>query len=81
MNVQELVNYCNERGIPLDTQIAMRAKDDYFLAENCIQLGIPYFGNSGEGEKWMEENGARDADGYVDYENTPKFLLLDTDWS
>jgi len=80
MTVQELVDWCNANDISLDTQIAVRAKDDYFIDETCLELDVPYFGNSREGEEWMEENAPRDEDGEIDYDSSemPEFLILDS---
>jgi hypothetical protein len=78
MTVQELIDYCNENGISLDTQIALSAKDDYMLTEDKVSTGLPYFGNCSDGSKWEKEHAPRDADGDVDYDNMPSFLMLDT---
>jgi hypothetical protein len=78
MTVQELVDWCNANDVSLNTQLAIRTKDDYFVFEECLSLDIPYFGNSAEGEEWMEENCPCDEDGYIDYELAPNFLILDS---
>lgn len=80
MTVQELVDYCNENNIPLDTHIAMNAKDDYMLTKDSISLDNPYFGNCSDGTKFEQEHYPRDENGDIDYESedVPKFLVLYT---
>lgn len=77
MTVEELVKLCEQRGISLTTQIALRAKDDHFLLDDSVYLGNPYFGNSLSGEAWYRKNAPRDVNGDIDYENAPQFLILD----
>jgi len=79
MTVQELVEYCNSNNIPLDTQLAIRAKDDYFVSSDghSVYTDSVYFGNCREGEDWMSNNAPRDVDNYIDY-GAVKFLILDT---
>lgn len=79
MTIQELVDWCKANDVSLDTQIALRAKDDYFFTEDDLYMDAPYFGNSRAGEEWIEENAPRDVNGDVDYDNLPAFLILDTD--
>jgi hypothetical protein len=78
MTIQDLINLCNEKGISLDTQIALRAKDDYLLTESSISLDIAYFGNCQAGSKWEDENLPRDENGDKDYDKAPEILILDT---
>jgi hypothetical protein len=80
MTVQELVDYCNENGISLDTHIAMNAKDDYMLTKDSISLGRPYFGNCSDGSEFEKNHYPRDEHGDIDYdsEDVPKFLVLYT---
>lgn len=76
MTVQELVDYCNSKGISLDIQIALTAKDDYMLTPDGVELGRPYFGNCHDGTTYEQENYPRDEDGEIDYDNSPLFLML-----
>lgn len=78
MSVQELVDWCVANDVSLDTHIALRAKDDYFLTEDKVYEGSGYFGNSAEGWKWQKANSPIDEDGEPDYDKTPSVLILDT---
>lgn len=78
MNVQQLIDHCNANGISLQTEIALRAKDDYLLTVDKISMDRPYFGNCSDGSKWESENTPRDADGEIDWDNMPSLLILDT---
>lgn len=80
MTVQELVDWCNANNVPLDTQMAVRAKDDYFVTEESLHKDKnPYFGNCRYGDEWLDENAPRDEHGDIDYDNLPPFLIIDTD--
>ena len=78
MTVQELVDWCQTNGVSLDTQVALRAKDDYFLTGESLYFDRPYFGNCGNGSDWVEENCPRDDDGCPDTEKLEDFLIMDT---
>lgn len=78
MTIQELVDWCTANGIGLDTEIALRAKDDYFVTYASLSLDKPYFGNSPEGGEWIRMNVTLDEDGYPDFDKLPNFLILDT---
>ncbi len=77
MTVQELIDWCAANNVPLDTHIAVRAKDDFLLTEDGVAHDQAYFGNCRAGMKWERENGPR-VDGDIDYENMPKVLILDS---
>jgi len=79
MTIQNLIDLCNEKGISLDTHIALRAKDDYLLTRDRAHLDTAYFGNCSAGTDWEKNNIPLDEDGDPDYENAPKLLILDTD--
>ncbi len=76
MTIQELIDHCKENNIPLDTQIALTAKDDYMLTEHGVSLGKPYFGNCHDGTEWEREHAPRDEDDDIDYDNMPNCLML-----
>lgn len=76
MTVQELIDHCKAEGIPLDTQIAMTAKDDYMLTKEGVSLRKPYFGNCHDGTEWERKHAPRDADDDIDYDNMPNWLML-----
>lgn len=78
MTVNELVEWCAANKISLDTHIAIRAKDDYFLVDDNVYLDQAYFGNCIEGTEWEEDVGPRDENGDIDYDNMPKVLILDS---
>ncbi len=80
MTLNELLKWCDERGVSPDTQIAMRADDDYFLTDAAVSLSKtpPYFGNSQAGEDWIKNNVPRDVDDEIDYDQCPPFIILDT---
>lgn len=80
MTIEELVNWAIANGVPLDTHIAVRAKDDYFLIEDGVSYSVPYFGNSSEGTDWENKTMPRDANGDPDYESPdrPKVVILDS---
>lgn len=77
MTVQELVQWCNDNGVSLDTHIAARAKDDYFITSESLSMDQAYFGNSNEGMDWERKVAPR-IDGEIDWENIPKVLILET---
>ena len=72
MTVQELYDWCVQNGVSLDTHIATRCKDDYFITDEKVFLDRAYFGNCSDGSAWERENGD------PDYENAPKLLILDS---
>jgi hypothetical protein len=77
MTIQDLIDWANANGVGLDdTHIALRSKDDHFLTIEGISLDQAYFGNCHAGMEWEEENTPM-VDGELDYENTPKVLILD----
>jgi len=78
MTLQELIDYCDAEGISRDTHIAMRAKDDYLLVPERIELDFPYFGNCEYGDEVLDEICPRDDDGERDYDNSPDFIILNT---
>ena len=78
MTAQELVDFCVVNGIDLNTHIALRAKDDYLLTADKVSLDKTYFGNCRDGDALIEKIAPRDADGEIDYDNSPQFLVLDT---
>jgi hypothetical protein len=78
MTVQELVDWCAANNVDLNTQIALRAKDDYLLTGDSMYLDKPYFGNCREGSEWVNENAPKDEDGCPDIEKLPDFLVMDT---
>jgi hypothetical protein len=85
MTVQELVDYCNENDIPLDTHIAMNAKDEYMLVEERIKIDEPYFGNCPYGWDFQQKNYPKNENGDIDWNKIeleiykkPKFLVLHT---
>jgi hypothetical protein len=80
MTLEELVNWAIANDVPMDTHIAVRAKDDYFLIEDGVSFNIPYFGNSSEGTEWENKTMPRDVLGDLDYESSdrPKVIILDS---
>ena len=79
MTLQELITWCKSNNVSLDTPIAIRDKDDFLLTKDNIDAhSAPYFGNCREGEAYLRAHAPRDADGEVDYENLPRFLILGT---
>lgn len=78
MTLQQLLEYAVTHGISLDTEIALRAKDDFLLTADKVSLKQAYFGNCRDGSRWEREHGPRDANDDPDYENMPKMLILDT---
>jgi hypothetical protein len=78
MTLQDLINYCTRNNIDFDTNIAVRAKDDYLLMAHNVSLDTPYFGNCMDGEALLRSIIPRDENDDEDYENTPMFLILDT---
>jgi len=79
MTVQELVDWCNANGVSLDTHIAVRAKDDYFITDEKVYMDRAYFGNCSDGSKWECENVPEDENGDLDYDNAPELLILDSE--
>ena len=79
MTVQDLVDWCNANGVSLDTHIAVRSKDDFFITEEKVYLDCPYFGNCSDGAVWERENIPENEDGDLDYGNAPKLLILDSE--
>lgn len=78
MTVQELIDWCGENNVDLNTHIALRAKDDYLLMSNQTYLDNPYFGNCANGGEVLDGITPCNEDGDFDYDNAPKFLILDT---
>lgn len=78
MTIQELVNFCNKNNISLDTQLAVRSKDDYFLTKDAVYLDRAYFGNSQAGSDWEKNVAKVDDDGDIDYDSVPDVLILDS---
>ena len=78
MTIQELIDHCKENNIPLDTNIALTAKDDYMLTKDLVAMGKPYFGNCINGSIWERDNAPRDENDEIDYDNMPNWLMLDT---
>ena len=78
MTIQELINFCTANEISLDTHVALRAKDDYLLVPRHVSLDSAYFGNCHDGGELIERIAPRDAEGDIDYDNIPDFLILDT---
>jgi hypothetical protein len=78
VTVQELVDWCKQNEISLDTHIAVRAKDDYFIVEEGVSFDQAYFGNCPEGTLWEDENVPVDEDGEPDYDNMPSLIILDS---
>ncbi|WP_407305372.1 hypothetical protein [Acinetobacter sp.] len=78
MTVQELISWCIENDVSLETHIALRAKDDYLLTADKLAVGNPYFGNCNDGEELVSIIAPRTADDEIDYDNVPGFLILDT---
>lgn len=76
MTVQELVDWCQENGVSLDTVIAVREKDDHFVSD--VYLDQAYFGNCRIGTEWERENIPRDEHGDLDYDQAPQMLIIDT---
>ena len=56
MTLNDIIVLFRENGIPFDTQIAIRAKDDHLLTPEKIYWATPYFGNCREGSNWLDEN-------------------------
>lgn len=81
MTVEELVKWCEKEGVSLQTPIAFRSKDDYYIRAEDLYMGKPYFGNSQHGEEWINNNVPRDADGDTDYEKIPDFIIVDKDYA
>ena len=77
MTIQELIDHCVHNKISFDTQIALRAKDDYLLVPYNISLDNAYFGNCDNGSDLVDAIAPRDADGDIMYDNVPHFLILD----
>lgn len=79
MTVQELIDWCAANNVGLDTQIAIRDKDDFLLVEDQVSVdNRPYFGNCPNGDAYLEKFAPRDEDGDIDYGNLPGFLMLGT---
>lgn len=78
MTIQELINWCQANDVSLDTHIALRAKDDYLLTRDKLNLGSPYFGNCADGEYLIRQLAPRDDEGDILYDSVPDFLILDT---
>lgn len=78
MTVQDLVDWCIENNVSLNTHIAVRVKDDYFITEEKVYLDTAYFGNCSDGSKWERENVPEDENGDLDYDNAPELLILDS---
>jgi hypothetical protein len=77
MTVQELVEWCKLNGVDLNTHIAVRAKDDFFITHDSVSHDQAYFGNCHEGSKWEKKNIPL-IDGELDYDNAPKLIVLDS---
>ncbi len=78
MTIQELIDQCTEAGISFDTQIAVRAKDDYLITKESVYLDRAYFGNCADGTAWEEANMPKDEDGDPDYDSAPQVLILNS---
>lgn len=78
MTVQDLVDWCIENNVSLNTPIAVRSKDDFFITEEKVYLDTAYFGNCSDGSKWERENVPEDENGDLDYDNAPELLILDS---
>ena len=78
MTVQELYDWCVQNGVSLDTHIAVRCKDDYFITDEKVYTDAAYFGNCGDGSDWERDNLPVDENGDPDYENAPELLILDS---
>jgi hypothetical protein len=77
MTLKELVDWCNLNNVSLDTHIAVRAKDDYFITLDSVSHDQAYFGNCREGTEWEKDNIPL-VDGEPDYDNAPKLIVLDS---
>lgn len=79
MTLQQLIDWCKAKGVDMNTPIAIRDKDDYLLVEdNIIVEARPYFGNCSNGEEYLQAHAVRDANGDIDYDNLPDFIVLGT---
>lgn len=78
MTIQQFIDWCTKNKIDFNTNMAVRAKDDYLLVKDNIYMDAPYFGNCQEGEKCMSKIAPKDKYGEIDWDNAPPFLILDT---
>lgn len=79
MTVQDLIDWCKANNVALDTPIALREKDDYFLVPGNVCMDVPYFGNCGNGgQEYLDDITPCNENGDFDYDKAPKFLILAT---
>jgi len=78
MTIQDLLNWCNENGVPLDTHMVVSRKDEFLVVPENLRLDTgPYFGNCDHGDVLLDEIAPAD-DETCERTADPKFLFIGT---